>query len=666
MAGLSSPGIGSGLDINSLVARLMEVERQPLTALDKKEADYQSKLTAYGSLKGALSSFQTSVRGLSSPSKFNAVKATVADATLLTASTTSIAKPGSYQIEVKTLAQAQKLTASAVADPTAALGTGTLTLDFGTYNSDSNTFSVNAAKAAKTITIGSNNSSLNGIRDAINNAGAGVSASIVNDGSGYRLVLTSTDSGVENSIRLKVSGDSSPSDTDGTGLSMLAYDPTAAAGSGKNMAETLAARSAEFKIDGITVRKPTNTVSDAIQGVTLNLLKTNEGSTTTLSVAQDSSGVKAAVEGFVKTYNDMVKTMQDLGGYDAKTKQGGLLLGDSTLRTLQSQLRAAVGMNLNNSGAGVNNLSDIGISFQRDGSLSLNAGKFDKILADPSKNVGALFATMGVPSDSLVSYAGAGSGTQAGKYGINLTQVPARASASGSAVAATTITAGNNTLNLTVDGTSVNVTLNTGTYTADTLVAELQARINSDGTLSALGKKVLVSQDSGKLTVQSQAYGPSSSVAITGGTGLADLFSSVSTTAGANAAGEIGGVAATGAGQMLTANGAASGLQLLINGGNTGDRGTVSFSYGIAYQLNKTLDTMLATKGTIGSRTEGIDSSVKDIESRRAILSRRLADTEKRYRAQFTALDSMVASMQQTSSYLTQQLSALQKSTGNN
>lgn len=666
MAGLSSPGIGSGLDINSLITKLMAVEQQPIKALDTKEADFQAKITAYGTLKGGMSSLQTAVRGLASPSAFNSFKATAGDATVVSATTTSIAKAASYSVEVVNLAQVHKVSSVAQTDPTSAVGTGTLTIDFGTYDSVGNGFAVNAKKTAKTITIGTNDSSLNGIRDAINNANAGVTASIVNDGTGYRLTISSNDAGAENSLRIKVDEGLGGTNTDMTGLSQLAYDPVAVAGSGKNLTETQAAKSANVKIDGLLITKPTNTITDAIQGVTLNLLKSNVGAATTLTVARDTASVKTAVEGFVKSYNDLAATIKTLGGYDVKTQKGGLLLGDTTLRSVQAQMRSLISQQLGDSGSGLSSISDIGVSFQRDGTLAINSTKLDAVLADSTKNVGNVFATMGNASDSLVSYAGSTSYTKTGTYGLVLTQIGTRGTAVGQIAVGptTTITTGlNDQLTVSVDGTSANITLNPGGYTADALAAEVQARINSDTTLSALGKQVSATQTGSILTLSSNKYGSTSSMVVSGGTAASTLFGSTLSTTGLDVAGTIGGIGATGSGQVLTATGDASGLQLLISGGTAvaagTARGTVSFSMGIAYQLDKALDTMLASSGSLANRTDGISTSIKDIASQREVLNKRLADVEARYRKQFNALDSLVASMQQTSNYLTQQLASL-------
>jgi flagellar hook-associated protein 2 len=671
MAGLSSPGIGSGLDINSLVTKLMETEQTPLKALAKKEADYQAKLTAYGTLKSSFASFQTAAKGLSSTSKFSTAKASAADATILAANASSIAKPGSYSVEVTKLAQSHKIASGTFADPATAIGTGTITIDFGTYNDGVDTlpgtsddsFTVNADKTSKSITISSTNNSLSGIRDAINEASAGVTASILNDGDGYRLVLSSNDSGKANSLRVLVSGDSAGTNVDALGLSQLAYDPTKTAGTGKNLAEKIAAQNAELTIDGIAVSKSTNSISDAISGVTLNLLKKSEAATpTTVTVARDPANVKTAVEGFVKAYNDMAATMKDLGGYDFKTQKGGLLQGDATLRGLQSQARSILTQRLEYADGGVASLADIGISFQRDGTLSINNNQLVSVLADPTKNVAGLFAIMGVPSDSLVSYGTSTSATQPGRYGLNITQIATNGTVTGANTlgASTVITAGvNDSLTLTLNGTSAAITLTAGTYTQDALIAELQSKINSDSHYQSLGHKASVAHTAGVVTLTSTLYGSSSSVLVTGGTAAATLFGSTTSVTGVDVAGELGGIVGTGSGQMLTGAGYASGLQLLIEGGNTGARGTVGFSRGIAWQLDQALTSMLGTEGSLASRTEGIDRSIGDINDRRTVLSNRLIDIEKRYRKQFNALDQLVASMQQTSTYLTQQLANL-------
>ncbi len=656
---LSSPGIGSGLDVNGLVSQLMALEQRPLTLLNTKEAQLQAQLSAFGSLKGALSGFQTAVAALASPAKFSAVKAGVADGTVLSASAAPAAGAGSFSIEVQQLAQAQKLKSAAFASTSETVGTGTLTIQFGSYSGGS--FTLNPDKAARTITIGNDKASLAGVRDAINAANAGVTAGIVNDGSGNRLVLSSKDSGLANALRISVSDDDGDHG-DNAGLSRLVYDATT--GGTKNLTETVEAKNAALVIDGISISKPTNTVNDAIEGVTLNLLKTG---TTKLDVARDSSGVKAAIESFVKAYNDLNKTLGDLSKYDAANKKASILTGDSTVRAVQSQLRSLFNGALSSAGGGLTALADIGVSFQSDGTLKLDASKLTAALNDPSKDVSTLFAAIGKPTDSLVSFVSAAAETKDGNPAVNITRLATQGFAKGGSAAALTIATGvNDTLNVTVDGVSASLTLAAGTYTAAALAAEIQSKINGAGALSAAGIGVSASESSGVLTITSNRYGSASNVSITGGTAASDLFGVSSATAGVDIAGSIGGVTASGSGQTLTGTGEAAGLKIRISGGTTGDRGSIAFARGYADRLDKLIGRMLENDGLVDGRMDGINASIKELGSRREVLASRLGMIEKRYRAQYAALDSMLASMTKTSNYLQQQLANLPKIGGSN
>lgn len=400
---LSSPGIGSGLDVSGLVAKLMTVERAPVTLLDKKEASYQAKLTSYGTLKSSLASLQTAAKALSTPDKFSPMKASIADTTILSASASSTAVAGSYDVEVQSLAQSQKLMMSAAggtdgyAATNTLVGEGTITINFGTYTAPvfpatTPTFDINPAKLdAKTIVIGSGNNTLAGIRDAINTANAGVSASIINDGSanGYHLSLTSTDSGARNAMQISVAG--------ATGdLAQLNYDPSSIVVGATNLSENVVAKDAVIVVDNVTITKQSNAITDAIQGVTLNLSKTMPlGTTTKITLTRDTSNVKSAVESFVKAYNDTNKAIKDTTAYDAATGKGAVLTGDSTIRSIQTQLRGMFSAPVSGAPSGLAMLSDVGISFQKDGSLAIDSTKFGAVIADPTKDLSKLFTSTG-------------------------------------------------------------------------------------------------------------------------------------------------------------------------------------------------------------------------------------------------------------------------------
>ena len=672
---ISSPGIGSGLDINGIVAKLMAVESQPLKALDTKEATYQAKLSAYGTLSGALSSFQSALSGLNDPAKFQSLKASSSDSTVASASASSIAVAGSYALDISKIAQSQKLVAAGQTSTSTAIGLGgttTLNFDFGTISGtlapyvpatgtggtySAATFTSNG-NGVKTVTIDATNNSLTGIRDAINTAKIGVTASIVNDGgaSPYRLVLSSDSVGASNSMRITVDAGG-----DAAVTALLSHDPTGVVGTTQNLQQTLAAQNTEMTVNGVFVSKAGSALTDVVPGVTLNALKIG---TSTISVAQDSSGVTSAVDAFVKGYNDLAKTLKDSSSYDPATKKAGILQGDASVRTIQSQIRALMGRALTGDFA-YTTLSQVGIALQKDGTLSLDSSKLATALAANPTDVAALFSATGKASDSLVSYVSSTSNTKPGTFSLEVSQLATQGKVVGSAAAGLTIDGTNNTLSVTVDGVAATVALAAGapysSYTA--LAAEVQARINGVSALSSLGISVAVTQAGGIMTLTSNRYGSTSSVSI-GGNGAANLLGGAPiSTVGSDVAGTLDGAAGTGSGQNLTgAAGNADGLKLLITGGAAGvgvSRGTVSFSQGYAYQLDKLITSFLGSGGAIAAVTEGANRSIKDISNQRDVLNRRLANIEAQYRRQFTALDVTMASMSQTSSYLTQQLAAL-------
>lgn len=669
---LSSPGIGSGLDVNGIVSQLMAAERQPLMALGRKEAAYQLKLSAYGNLKGALASFQSAARGLNDIAKFQKVNATPADATLFTASAEQTAALGNYSVEVKQLAVSQKLSSKGFANTTDAVGTGTLQIQFGTYDSAANTFSLNADKPARSIAIDSSRESLAGIRDAINEANAGVTASIVNDGSSNKLVVTSNDTGTANTLRILVKDDDG-NNTNDAGLSQLAYDPTAAAGSGKNLSESTAAADAKVVLDGVSLTKASNTIKDAIEGVTLNLAKV--GAVTKLAVERDSGMVKNSADAFVRAYNQAAKTLKDLTAYDPKTQLAGPLQGDAVARTISVQLRSVLNSAVAAVGGKFATLSDIGIAFQKDGSLAVDATKLQKAIDTSYNDIADVFAVVGRPSDSNVKYSAATADTKPGKYAVDVTQLASQGKYTGGAISGADITidANNDNFAVKIDGVqSATLSLTQGVYKVADLAKEIQTQINGDSALRSAGVTVKVEYDSAnkKYLITSGRYGSASKTEVTSVDTNTAADTGISVKAGADGvdvAGKINGVNATGSGQYLTgaSGNDSAGLKLQITGGGTGARGTVHFSRGYAHRLDQLAETQLSGAGPIASRTDGISRSIKSLDGQRDSLIRRLAGIETRYRAQFTALDTMLSSMNRTSAFLTQQLANLPSSSQN-
>lgn len=658
---ISSPGIGSGLDVNNIVTQLMNVEKQPLTLLDQKEASFQSQLSAYGTLRGALASFQSAVSGLDNLSNFQSVSATSSDTGVLSASATTGAQAGVHDLDVTQLAQTHALAAAGQTSTSAAIGSGastTLTFDFGTISGGvlasgvytGATFTQDGTQTSGTVTIDSSNNSLQGIRDAINAANVGVRASIINDGSGtpYRLTLTGTSTGAAHSVRIGVSGDAALA-------SLLGYDPAGT----QNLTQTQVAQDAKLTVDGVSVSSASNSVTGALDGVTLKLL---DQGTSQVTIARDTSGAKAAIQAFVKTYNDFSKTLADLTKFDTTGNgNSGALLGDAAARTIQSRLRDALSSSLPSTGSGsLQFLAQTGIAFQKDGTLSIDSNKLSDALSANPDAVAALFTSFGQASDSLVKFNKAGDSAQPGSYNINVSALATQGTLVGSGAAGTTITAGvNDQLSINVNGASALVTVPAGTYTAATLAAQLQSTIN--GELTASGASVSVTQSAGVLTITSARYGSISTVGV-GGNAAVGLFGAAPVaTDGIDVAGTIGGVAAVGAGQTLTGGpgSGASSVAVDITGGALGARGNVSFGRGFAAKLSGVLNDILSSTGLLAASTDGVTRSIKDIDDQRAKLNTRLTSVEARYRAQFTQLDTLLSSMQSTSAFLTQQLAVL-------
>ena len=664
---ITSAGVGSNLPIDSLISQLMQSEALPLTALAKKEASYQAKVSAFGSLSSALGTFQTALAALKNPSTFRTLTASSSDTSVLAAAASGKAAAGSYNINVTKLAQAQSIASAGQASTTASIGAGgTTTLSFqlgtitggtltdGTYAGAS--FAQSGEQATGTVTINNNNNSLQGIRDAINAANLGVTATIVNDGSDNpnHLVLTSTKTGATSSMKISVSGDAAIEN-------LLAYDPAGT----QNLKQNTVAQSAALTINGIAVSSESNSISNALEGISLSLSKVG---TSNLTVSRNSSALETGVTGFVKAYNDLNQTLKNLTTFNGVGKANGELLGDSTVQTIQAELRRTLSTTIDGLKGDYLTLSQIGVSFQKDGTLALDTSKLQTAISKNPDGVGALFAEMGSTTDSLVDFVGSTKNTKAGSYALNITQIATQANMTGdlNLNAGSTVIAPNTSITMTIDGIATEVALAAGSYTAAQLAALLQSSINGTSKFVTEGVSVSASITAdGFLNIQSKRYGSASNISMNAagtGTGIAELFGSVSSgTAGVDVAGTINGVAATGSGQTLTGaiGSPTEGIKLNILGGVLGARGDVNFTNGYANRLDTFLSTVLGSTGLISGRTDGLNRSIKDIGTTRDAFNAKLVGIEARYRAQFTALDIAIGKMSSTSSFLTQQLAQI-------
>ncbi|ANB74363.1 hypothetical protein AYM40_19790 [Paraburkholderia phytofirmans OLGA172] len=526
---ISSVGLGLGttLPISQVLTGLMQIESIPLTQLQNQVGGVQTEISAYGQLSSALSTFQQSLTQLTLPTAFQTLSATSSNTSALSASAVVGAQTGTYTINTTQLAQAQSLATAGQASLNTQLSSGsgssTVTFTFGTQSgSTSNpTFTPNLSQSSGSITVNSSNDTLAGLRDAINSANLGVTASIVNDGSStpYRLVLTSNTTGANESMQISVQGDAGIS-------SLLTYPPSTGGTSSGAMIQTAPAQNANLTVNGLTLTSSTNAVATALPGISLNLLQTGQS---TLTVANNSSAIQTNIDGFVSAYNTLQSTINNLTAYNPGGTNGPLI-GDATTTQIRNQLQQVVASALSGTGSGYSSLSAVGISLNNDGSLSVNDSTLSQALQSNPNQFAALFGTAGSATNSNVTYLIGGTNTQPGSYAVNITQAAAQGTFTGSAAlpdaatgsvalsSPTTIASGA-TLTLTIGGTPTTVNLTAATYATPAAVAAMLQ--------SAIGSAATVTQNNGVLSV-APASGTNQTISIaTNGSGTdasAQLF----------------------------------------------------------------------------------------------------------------------------------------------
>ncbi|WP_157670902.1 flagellar filament capping protein FliD [Chitinibacter sp. GC72] len=657
----------ASIDVNSIVSQLMEVERQPLKKFDVRNIGIQARISAYGSIKSALSSFQGAAQKLSNADNFNVINATSSATDFVSISATKNAADSKFSMEVTQLAQNQKLASTAFTSTTAEVGLGTIKLDFGKYITAAGTtsFTSNPEKVSKSITIDANNNTLAGVRDAINNAKAGVTASIINDGSGYKLTIVSNDTGESNALKITTTDTGDGVDSDAAGLSRLAYN--ASTGGAANLTQNQAAQNARFKVDGIDISKAANVVSDVIDGVTLTLNKVTT-SAVNLSVGKNTSGIAKNVQDFIKAYNDLSKALTDSTAYNKDTKQGAILNGEGTVRSIQVSLRNAINQTIAGTGGDFKSLTQIGIKLDQNGVMSLDTAKFNAAIEKDAQGVISLFASNGRASDSLIRIDSFDKNTQTvADLGVSVVSNATQASYTTTALSFSgpggtfNIGASNKNFGITVNGAVASITLTEGDYTPSQLAAELQTRINSNSVLQTAGAKVgVVIGADNKIVINNTKFGSEGMLSVTSdllGTGTSGPIT------GSDVQVKVGNDLKTGVGQQVTLD---SGLKFSVLGGaasspDGASRGTISFSRGFGFQFDSMLEKMLSNKGEVATRIDGMNREAKNIAKRTEEFNRRLVDIEQRYRKQYTALDLAVTQMQSTSTWLTTQLANLPK-----
>lgn len=660
---ITSTGIATGLDVESLVSSLVNAELGPVEKnIITRKSSFESKITSYGQVKSLLSEFQTVSKSIGTLSDFTALSATNSDDKVLDITTSATAIENDYNISVASLATRQSLSSSSAATTADVLGTGSLTFRVGKVVGG--TFSAKEGTTATTIQIDASNNSIAGIRDSINSADAGVSAAVIYDGTGYRLVITANETGSEGIIDLVVDDDDGV-DNNTAGLSQLSY--LADDASGQVLTQEQAGLDADLSINGLQIFSTSNQLANVVQGLTLDLKQTGS---TSIKVARDLEKAEAAVTDFVSGYNGLVKKLNDLTAYDPDKKEDSVLTGDSTVRGLLSSLRSLMNDQVENVVDGFSSLAGLGITTTvTDGTLSVDAAKLTAALKADPVDVATVFARLGRSSNANLAFESATSVTTSGRYTVNLT-----GATSGSAVGgAFTETNnqfrfdGNRTLTMTldVDGAGPQtITFDTDLRNADfsTEVESFRSALQTAINTSFPANQVTVTASGTtniSYTIESNSTGTGSSVSISSavrvGGESALGFDTPSVTAGVNASATIDGAAATVDGStILGIDGTASeGLRLSILGAATSISGaTLDYTIGVGSKLDDLITQLLADDGLLDARIDGLESTIDDLDEQLLSLDRRSESLEKRYRNQFTTLETLISQLTNTQNFL--------------
>lgn len=564
MATISSPGLGSGLDINGIITKLMAVESQPLSVLATREVSYQAKISAYGTLKSALSSLQTAAETLADTSTYTGKSSSSSDTSVLTTSVSGSPGQGSYNVVVSQLAASHSLRS-----------TGSYTATTNTFTTGTLTIKVGSGSAVN-ITIDSSNNTLAGVRDAINSANAGVTASIVNDGTYQRLFLTSGTTGTDGTITTTVT-DSASGGTFAL-ADLASNDSTRSTGNYTSTSDTFNSGTLSIAVGGgatvdITINASNNTLSgirDAINGntsvgVTASIV--SDGSYQRLVLTSKTAGSSGEIS-VTNTEDGVTMGSFGLSGLNATATAG------TYLNTSQAATNAELTVNslaiTSSSNTITTAIEGVTLNLIKDGSSTV------KVATNTAATVSAFDAFVKAYNDASKQISNVSGYNSETKQGAILTGD------------STVRNIQSRLRQLLFSGVS---SLTRGVQT----LSDLGIRLQKDGTLSL---------DTGKLT-----------------SALNDPVKDV------------------------------KGLMTQTTSGNPG----------IAVRFAEGLASMVDSDGLIDNRTEGINASIKSLQKQNETLQKRLADIEKRYRAQFTALDSLVASLNQTSQYLSQQLANLPK-----
>lgn len=652
---INSLGAGSGLNSTSLVEQLTEVQRMPQQAkIDTKRESFETQLSDFGVLRSAMALLQESGNAISKTATFNSKTASFTESSaFIPVSLDENVPPGTYSFEVLAVARSQSLASgSTFASAQDAIGKGTLTLNFGSWD-DPSTFTANSTKEPLVISIDDSNNSLSGLRDAINAAKVGVSASIINDGSGYRLLLTA-ESGQSNQLQLTATEEAGAE-----GLAAFNFNANQ-----QSMNQAQSGQDARLRVNGLEVTRSTNDIDDVLPGFRFTLAKPDPGNVVSVTISEDKAGGEQALRDFVDSYNAFLEAVEPVIGFNAETEAEGSLKRDPAARAMMAQIRALIGNSMAGLEQSLNSLSAVGIRTNKDGGLSIDETTFRKAMDEHYDQVKALFTPQATSSNDGVTVNGFRTEAKSGVYDVVITQEPQRGSLVGGAVspnllddlADPNLAADAFDFAILVNGKpSGTISVAPGSYgTYEKLAAHLQAQINNDSKIKESRSFVDVAWQDDHFVITSREFGSKSEVrfAAVGDNASALGLDAGTSTAGKDVAGTFNGIAGFGSGQVLLPKlgSDAYGISLIVQPGVTST--TLNFSRGFGAELSKAIDAYLLRDGVFDKSEDRLEDKIEDLDDAQTKLDTRMEGYYNRLLAQFMAMENIVNSLKSSGSAL--------------
>lgn len=649
-------GGGSGIDTRSLIEQLVELERAPTeNRLDRREERLEAQISDLGKLRGTLGELQSAVEPLANKDVFNAKSLAIPDTDLLAVNQIEPdAVSGNFRLTVDQVAQSQSLVSAGFESQDAPVGKGSLTLRLGEFSTDLATFTPDPDAEGATIEIDESNNSLTGLRDAINDAGIGVQASIVGQDGNFQLLITGP-TGATNEVEITATED--PADP---GLAAFNFNETT-----QNLTQLQEGLDAIVEVNGLQVTRSSNNLTDVIQGVNIDLFKADPAEEINISISDDKSVAEQSIRDFVTAFNTFLQQAQELTDFNSEEGTQGSLRNDPVVRNLLSSVRGVLTGAVPGIEGNFNVLASVGIRTNRDGTLEIvedGSTGFQNAIDNNFDKVRELFIPNTESTSAKIDPTGFSSRTQPGSYQVEITQEATKGVFNADPVTAgfpLDTTGRDFSFVVDVDGnTSATISIpegwvfNSGAELAD----ELQSLINLDDAIKDGNAKVNVSFDTGtnSLSFESDRFGSDSGVDfVSASTDMADLGVLAGLgTPGVDVAGTVDGEEAFGFGNvLLPALGTpAEGLSMTAAPGATSAE--VSFSRGFGARLTNLLDSFTRDSGFIDQKEDNIDRDLDEIEDQRDDLDRRIDAFRARTEAQFLAMERIVRSLNNTGDFL--------------